>query len=104
MLNLTACASPPNAGASWTLTADGHVSNANSTDCLTLYSCDNTPGSTVFAYSCVTDACKCVLPGWLAVNTSVRVFKLWSLSCGRAWATASVTGNYYHIDPCASLR
>lgn len=60
MLNLTACASPPSAGAAWTLTADGHVSNANSSDCLTIYACDNAPGSVLFAYSCVTDACKCV--------------------------------------------
>lgn len=58
MLNLTACASPLAAGAAWKLTADGHVSNAATPDCLTIYACDNTPGSTVFAYACVTDACK----------------------------------------------
>lgn len=58
MLNLTSCGSPY--ATSWSLNADGHVSNNVTDDCLTTYSCGNAPGDTLFAYDCVTDACKYV--------------------------------------------
>lgn len=67
MLNLTACTGPgvpPAAGATWTLQADGHIVNANTTDCLANYDCGNSAGGIVFAYQCVTNQCGNELFAW----------------------------------------
>lgn len=72
MLNLTTCTFPPSLGSMWILNGDGHIANANNSDCLTIVDCDNTPGSVVFAYGCVTDACSNELFTWDAQTGQIK--------------------------------
>jgi hypothetical protein len=56
LLNLTSCGAP---GTGWAFNAtSGQLSNlATPGQCATVFACNNSPGSIVFSYDCVTDAC-----------------------------------------------
>lgn len=71
LLNLTAGRAPAGGAGSWTLSADGHITNGASGQALTIYNCAAAPGTVVFAWDAINDSCGNELWAWHAATGAI---------------------------------
>ena len=107
MANLTDANSlPRTTAAMWTLTRDGHVVNNASGFCLATVDCGATPGTPVFLYDCVTNACGNELWSWSGNATSGQIVSLVSgggnATCLAGADPASTPFSQLVLAPCAA--
>ncbi len=102
LLNISACAAAPKPPTAWSLTADGHLASAAG-QCLTVFACNTAPGSLVFGYDCITNACGNELWKWSGPAGGGRVQSA-ETGAGAACLTASSDPSAESalvIEPCA---